>query len=412
MQNEDSQHPQTKFSRVLGVAKKLSTSGLKVLNQMNSQQLQRSQTSTKTVSEAPSATTFLSFTAQDPQQLIRVHFPNISKQVLGKHYERVNQVVQFLSPLSMDEVSDYCFQKLHVLSDRLSTVEKILEQTGAQSLTELAGDISRSGRISQALTEQNKWIAGVQGALSGATGLLGLGADIPASLVLALRTIYQIGRAHGFELQQQDQDVVQYIFQQIDLQQIVEKQSLLLGLRTLDDLLVDNDLTSLQHLLGSNNDDEWLKELLFNEKHEFKWQWMNALPKVSALHQITPLISASVSAMYSWQFIADTGQKAQHVFSIARDYLLRHADQNLTVLAAYHAAIAQQNQPKEMVHPIELKKENSHENTAHEAEKPKPRSRRTTAKKTVTEDVTATDQPTAKPHPRRRKAVSKSTDAP
>lgn len=411
MQNEDSQHPQTKFSRVLGVAKKLSTSGLKVLNQMNSQQLQRSQTSTKTVSEAPSATTFLSFTAQDPQQLIRVHFPNISKQVFGKHYERVNQVVQFLSPLSMDEVSDYCFQKLHVLSDRLSTVEKILEQTGAQSLTELAGDISRSGRISQALTEQNKWIAGVQGALSGATGLLGLGADIPASLVLALRTIYQIGRAHGFELQQQDQDVVQYIFQQIDLQQIVEKQSLLLGLRTLDDLLVDNDLTSLQHLLGSNNDDEWLKELLFNEKHEFKWQWMNALPKVSALHQITPLISVSVSAMYSWQFIADTGQKAQHVFSIARDYLLRHADQNLTVLAAYHAAIAQQNQPKEMVHPIELKKENSQDNPAGETEKPKPRSRRTTAKKTVTEDVTATDQPTAKPHPRRRKAVPKSTDA-
>lgn len=412
MQNEDSQHPQTKFSRVLGVAKKLSTSGLKVLNQMNSQQLQRSQTSTKTVSEAPSATTFLSFTAQDPQQLIRVHFPNISKQVFGKHYERVNQVVQFLSPLSMDEVSDYCFQKLHVLSDRLSTVEKILEQTGAQSLTELAGDISRSGRISQALTEQNKWIAGVQGALSGATGLLGLGADIPASLVLALRTIYQIGRAHGFELQQQDQDVVQYIFQQIDLQQIVEKQSLLLGLRTLDDLLVDNDLTSLQHLLGSNNDDEWLKELLFNEKHEFKWQWMNALPKVSALHQITPLISASVSAMYSWQFIADTGQKAQYVFSIARDYLLQHADQNLTVLAAYHAAVAQENQPKELVHSIELKKENSHENTAHEAEKPKPKSRRTTAKKTVTEDVTATDQPTDGSRSRRRKAVSKSTDAP
>ena len=412
MQNEDSQHPQTKFSRVLGVAKKLSTSGLKVLNQMNSQQLQRSQTSTKTVSEAPSATTFLSFTAQDPQQLIRVHFPNISKQVFGKHYERVNQVVQFLSPLSMDEVSDYCFQKLHVLSDHLSTVEKILEQTGAQSLTELAGDISRSGRISQALTEQNKWIAGVQGALSGATGLLGLGADIPASLVLALRTIYQIGRAHGFELQQQDQDVVQYIFQQIDLQQIVEKQSLLLGLRTLDDLLVDNDLTSLQHLLGSNNDDEWLKELLFNEKHEFKWQWMNALPKVGALHQITPLISASVSAMYSWQFIADTGQKAQYVFSIARDYLLQHADQNLTVLAAYHAAVAQENQPKELVHPIELKKENSHENTAHEAEKPKPKSRRTTAKKTVTEDVTATDQPTDGSRSRRRKAVSKSTDAP
>ena len=56
--------------------------------------------------------------------------------------------------------------------------------------------------------------------------------------------------------------------------------------------------------------------------------------------------------------------------------------------------------------------ENSHENTAHEAEKPKPKSRRTTAKKTVTEDVTATDQPTDGSRSRRRKAVSKSTDAP
>ena len=105
-------------------------------------------------------------------------------------------------------------------------------------------------------------------------------------------------------------------------------------------------------------------------------------------------------------------EKAQYVFSIARDYLLQHADQNLTVLAAYHAAVAQENQPKELVHSIELKKENSHENTAHEAEKPKPKSRRTTAKKTVTEDVTATDQPTDGSHSRRRKAVSKSTDAP
>ena len=380
MQNEDSQHPQTKFSRVLGVAKKLSTSGLKVLNQMNSQQLQRSQTSTKTVSEAPSATTFLSFTAQDPQQLIRVHFPNISKQVFGKHYERVNQVVQFLSPLSMDEVSDYCFQKLHVLSDHLSTVEKILEQTGAQSLTELAGDISRSGRISQALTEQNKWIAGVQGAISGATGLLGLGVDIPASLVLALRTIYQTGRAHGFALTEQDHDVVQYIFQQINLQQMLEKQSVLLGLRTLDSLLAQNDLTAVQHLLGSNNDDEWLKELLLDENHEFKWQWMNTLPKVGALHHITPLIAASVSAMYSWQFIEDIGQKAQHIFSVARDYLLQHPDKEISTLAAYHAAVEQFNQAKESAHQLEFKSINSEE-----VEPAKPKPQRRTQSQTVTE---------------------------
>jgi hypothetical protein len=232
------------------------------------------------------------------------------------------------------------------------------------------------------LTEQNKWIAGVQGAISGATGLLGLGVDIPASLVLALRTIYQTGRAHGFALTEQDHDVVQYIFQQINLQQMLEKQSVLLGLRTLDSLLAQNDLTAVQHLLGSNNDDEWLKELLLDENHEFKWQWMNTLPKV-ALHHITPLIAASVSAMYSWQFIEDIGQKAQHIFSVARDYLLQHPDKEISTLAAYHAAVEQFNQAKESAHQLEFKSINSEEV---EPAKPKPQRRpRRTQSQTVTE---------------------------
>ncbi|MHA3081437.1 EcsC family protein [Acinetobacter sp. ANC 5502] len=383
MPKEVNQHPQSKFNQVFGVAKKLSTSGLKVLNQMNSQQLQRSQNPSKVVNEATPKPALLGFGVQDPQQLIRVYFPNISKQLFGKHYDRVSQVAEFLSPMSMDEISEYCFQKLHIFSDKLSATQNILQQTGAESLHELSQDISRSGRISQALTEQNKWIAGVQGAISGATGLLGLGVDIPASLVLALRTIYQTGRAHGFALTEQDQDVVQYIFQQINLQQMLEKQSVLLGLRTLDGLLVEKDLTAVQHLLGSNNDDEWLKELLLDENHEFKWQWMNTLPKVSALHHITPLIAASVSAMYSWQFIEDIGQKAQHIFSVSRDYLLRHPEQKISTLAAYHAAVEQFNQAKESAHQLEFKSVNS-EGT--ELAKPKPQRRpRRTQSQTVTE---------------------------
>jgi hypothetical protein len=83
MPKEVNQHPQSKFNQVLGVAKKLSTSGLKVLNQMNSQQLQRAQNPSKVVNEAASKPALLGFGVQDPQQLIRVYFPNISKQLLA-----------------------------------------------------------------------------------------------------------------------------------------------------------------------------------------------------------------------------------------------------------------------------------------------------------------------------------------
>lgn len=352
MPKEDNQHPQSKLNRVLGVAKKLSTSGLKMLNQIDEQHHRHTQTTAKGSYEQNSKSALLSFGTEDPQHFIRTAFPNVSRQLFGKHYERVTQVATFLSPLSMDEISEYCFEKLHIFSEKLSAVDAILEQTGAKSLTELTTDVSRSSRISQALIEQNKWIAGVQGGFTGAIGLLGMGVDIPASMVLALRTIYQTGRAHGFELTEQDQEIVKLIFQQIDFEQMFEKQSVLLGLRQLNQLLAQNDLMAVQHILGSDNDDEWLKELLFDDNHEFKWQWMSHLPQVSSLHHVTPVIAMSVGAMYSWHFIADIGQKSQHVFSTARNYVLQHPEQQLSVLAAYQAGIEQQQSAQ--IAPVEL----------------------------------------------------------
>lgn len=52
-------------------------------------------------------------------------------------------------------------------------------------------------------------LAAAQGLITGATGVWGAAIDIPASIVLALRTIYQTGRSHGFDLSEEvDQDIV------------------------------------------------------------------------------------------------------------------------------------------------------------------------------------------------------------
>ncbi len=205
--------------------------------------------------------------------------PQFPRQLLGRHYNRVNQVASFVSPIFPDKISDYLFDQLNSFTSNISSVDDVLDQAGVRDLEELTQDVDRSKRISQALAEQNKWIASLQGALTGATGVIGSTIDVPASIVMSLRTIYQVGRAYGFELNKDtEQEIVQFIFKQIDLGVIAEKQAVLMGLKTLSNMLQTHDVHQLQNMLGSSNDYEVLKKYFLNEQGQVKWPWLNHVP--------------------------------------------------------------------------------------------------------------------------------------
>lgn len=304
------------FDSALGVAKKLSHSGLEVLNKVGQNQKKSEKVSPADHNESS--------------------LPNLSKQLLGRHYASVNKVTSFVAPDLTDKFSDYLFEQLNHLGSRLSAVDQILDEAGVKDLEELTQDVDRSKRLSELLANQNKWLASAQGALSGATGVLGSAIDVPASLLLCLRSIYQIGRAYGFELNQQtEQDMVQFIFKQIDLSLIAQKQTLLVALKALSSALETHDLNQLQQLLGSHQDAETLKQWLQDAQGQAKFEWLNHLPKLSILSKLTPVAGASLSAAYSWKLLEDVNQKAQEIFSEARAYLQQHQDLNLSPIAAY-----------------------------------------------------------------------------
>ena len=112
--------------------------------------------------------------------MLREHLPNVSRQLLGRRFNTVNNVAHFVSPQLADKVSDYFYNHLNQFSNQMSSVDAILNEAGAKDLEELTQDTTRSQRISQAFAEQNKWMATVQGAVSGVTGVLGTAIDIPA----------------------------------------------------------------------------------------------------------------------------------------------------------------------------------------------------------------------------------------
>ena len=307
------------LQNALGVAKKLSSSSLDALNKV-AQNQKKSQSST-----------------QLPEQ--NDQMPNLSQQLLGRHYHTVNKVTGFIAPDLTDKFSDYVFEQLNY--SNLASVDRVLDEAGVQDLEQLTQDMDRSKRISDVLAAQNKWLASAQGAFSGATGVIGSAVDVPASFILSLRSIYQIGRAYGFELNQDaEKDMVQFIFKHIDLNLIVQKQTLLMAIKALSNSLEKHDLNGLQQLLGSSQDANTLKQWLKGEQDEAKFDWLNHLPKLSMLSKLTPLASASLSAAYSWKLLEDVNQKAQDIFSQARAYMQQHQELNLSPIAAYEKSRA------------------------------------------------------------------------
>lgn len=331
-----------------GVAKKFSTTGIELLDHVAPNSVAKLNSAINPQQsiqgQAKKASIFQNKKYDNPEHMLKEHLPAISRQLLGRHFNTVNNVAHFVSPDLSDKVSDYFFDHINDFTNQLSSVDAILNEVGAQELEELTQDVVRSSRISNAFAEQNKWLASIQGALSGATGIVGSAVDIPASFLIALRMIYQVGRSYGFDLQKPaDQEVVQYIFKQVDLSLIAEKQALLLALKTLSNTLKSHDLSQLQSMLGSSNDLDSIKSLLFNADGQFKWQWFDKVPKISMLEhlaKLSPLAGAGVGAVYSWRLVDDVNQKAQHVFSTARNYLNTHTSEETGLLVAYEKALA------------------------------------------------------------------------
>ena len=370
MVNANNKQSNGLISNAFGVAKKFSSTGLDLLNHVApdsvTKALKPSNSDQVIDGSAKTKSAFSAKKYDNPQQMLREHLPNVSRQLLGRRFNTVNNVAHFVSPDLTEKVSNYFYDRLNQFSNQTSSVDAILNEAGAKDLEELTQDVDRSKRISQALGEQNKWIATVQGAVSGASGMLGTAIDIPASLLMALRTIYQVGRSYGFDLSKEDdQEIVQHIFRQIDLSLIAEKQTLLLGLKALSNTLKTHDISQLQAMLGSDNDVSAIKQWLSRHEGEAKWEWMNHLPKISILERLTkltPLASAGIGAVYSHRFVEDVNQKAQEAFSHARQYLIQHQDSQLSPYAAYEKAVSllQQATPKLLngvSHEVELAKD-------------------------------------------------------
>ena len=318
-------------------------------------------------------------TSNNASQLFRQQLPGLTRQLLGKRFKTVNKLANMVMPTgTFDKASD---QILELLADFASTVSNsndILEEAGVDSLAELQKDTGRSGRLARALGEKNRYIGMAQGAISGATGVVGAASDIPLSMILIFRTVYLTGRSYGFELDKpQDRQLIFDALSNADLTLIAEKQAILLGLRSLSTMLDTGNLQSLQTMLGSNHDVDPLIKFLSDENGQLKWRL-----SPSIINKITPLVGGAVGAIYNARILKEVSESASQVFEHARQQALGNGSTqqsgqqatdgddkliNAVPAEGKEAQATQQNAKEAILHNEDIKKVEVTTRAAHDA---------------------------------------------
>ena len=274
---------------------------------------------------------------QDLQQLFAQQLPSLTRQLLGARYQSVEKISRLVMPKGYMRLLDTALSGLVVSAQRLAATERVLDQVGEHQLQALQQDIARSQRASQAFTLQNQILAQVQGAICGAAGVVGAAIDLPISTLLALKTIYEIGHAYGFELDhEEDQQAILLALSQSNLALIAEKQAILLTIRGLKEMLVVRDYQPLQRALDSNYSlAQW--QHLFKDQHgAYKPLVQQGLAQLTRLKYLTPVAAALVGSYYNHRLIEQVAVQASEIFATARSYLQQQTQQNISLLEAYH----------------------------------------------------------------------------
>ncbi len=163
----------------------------------------------------------------------------------------------------------------------------------------------------------HNWANGIaitEGGITGAAGLPGMAADIPAIITLAFRTINKIGLCYGFENKTEaDNQLVLSILSASSANSVKEKQAALLTLKQIQVIIAKNTWKKITTNAFQN---ELSKEAGILAIKALAKQLGINLTKRKAL-QAVPFIGAAVGASVNGSFINDVAWAARRVFQEA-----------------------------------------------------------------------------------------------
>ena len=249
---------------------------------------------------------------QDPIQRLREQLPNLSRQLLVGRFASVSRLASQLMPHQlMDQLTDQVLEQAVQFAELLSGNDALYDELGVLSLSELRQlDLTQADALADRVASRNRLLGATEGAATGLAGFVGAIADLPLSAIIVLRTIYQTAECYGYDLA--DLDGRQHIYQVLadtDWGVLVEKQTVLLSLVSVQQLLKQGGIAGLQKMVGSAGDLEVFEKLV----QEVAASLNVRLPE-NLTGRALPIAGAAVGAFYNTRLINSVAALAQASF--------------------------------------------------------------------------------------------------
>lgn len=234
--------------------------------------------------------------------------PGVIAKVTGTVFKPVSWLMQSIIPeKSLQAGIETC----HGASKSLLDAEGFKRENNIATIAELK---SKTLEFCDATAEVvHNWAIGIaagEGALTGATGILGMAADVPAIVTIAFRTVNKIAMCYGFENNSEEEDQrVLGILSASGANTMAEKQQALF------------ELEQLQLASAKDSIKRTAEKTVTNEATKIairalaKQLGMN-LTRRKAL-QVVPVLGAAVGASVNGSFINDVAWTARRVYQEA-----------------------------------------------------------------------------------------------
>jgi len=146
-----------------------------------------------------------------------------------------------------------------------------------------------------------------EGGTTGALGLPGLVADIPALFTIALRLIQQIGTCYGYDVDdEKEREYILHILRTGSTGDIKSKMGFVIGLKQLEQILLKVAWKEMSAALASK---QISKQAALAAVRQFAKSLGIQITKRKAL-QMVPVVGALVGASFNGTFINDVGRAA------------------------------------------------------------------------------------------------------
>lgn len=225
----------------------------------------------------------------------------------GKTLERLSSRV--LPERVKDGVTEFSLDRLAELAKYLSDSE--LPLLHAETATPRT--LARADELADLVADRNRLLAAAEGGATGFFSLAGMLLDLPLSLVIALRTIYQTAECYGQDLSgEEGLQQIYAILASIDYSNVAEKQTVMASFASLNAVAAHHGgrIGLLPNLLKSIADHPITE-------HVAKPLLTKFGTKIGFVTRFLPVLGAVAGASYNTQMINSVAAVAQQVFRAA-----------------------------------------------------------------------------------------------